>query len=77
MQITITLFGQLTEIVGDTTLQLGNVADTDELQQKIQVLYPAFINTRYAIAIDRQIVTANTAITDKTMVALLPPFSGG
>ena len=77
MPINITLFGQLAEIVGNTTLQLNNITNTNELQAEMQLLYPAFANARYAIAIDRQIVSENTTITDKTMVALLPPFSGG
>ena len=35
------------------------------------------INVKYRIAIDKKIITSNTAITETSDIALLPPFSGG
>ena len=76
MAVTIILFGQLADITG-SVLSLDNVADTDSLVQKLNKLYPALANKKYAVAVDKQVVNKNISLTDSNTVALLPPFSGG
>jgi molybdopterin converting factor small subunit len=39
--------------------------------------YPELAATKYVIAVDKQVITENTVLSKKSMVALLPPFSGG
>lgn len=56
---------------------MENVSDTDDLVGKLNQLYPALANKKYIIAVDKQVVTGNTALTNSNVVALLPPFSGG
>ena len=76
MPINIIVFGQLADITGNT-LSLDNVADTDSLVRKLNQLYPPLANKKYAVAVDRQVVNKNILLTDNSIVALLPPFSGG
>jgi molybdopterin converting factor small subunit len=76
MPVNIIVFGQLADITGNT-LSLDNVADTDGLVQKLNKLYPALANKKYAVAVDKQVVNKNILLTDSNTVALLPPFSGG
>lgn len=76
MQISITTFGRLTELTASTIIA-ENVTDTAMLQQVLIQKYPVLLNTKYAIAIDKKIVSDNTAINETSIVALLPPFSGG
>jgi len=76
MAINIILFGQLSEIAG-SSLSLKNVTDTDNLVKELHNLYPALSDAKYVIAINKKMVTENTAITENSTVALLPPFSGG
>ena len=77
MTTTILLFGQLTDIAGTDSLIVEAVVDTDRLITKLQQSYPALLNSKYVIAVDKNIIAGNTLLTDKSTVALLPPFSGG
>lgn len=71
------LFGQLKEIAGTGFLQIDSIHDTDELRLKMQSLFPRMATMKYAIAVNKKIVSGNTIITPESSVALLPPFSGG
>jgi len=75
--ITIRFFGQLTEITGRPTLEKEDSVDTDELIRLLEQQYPALKESRYKIAVNRNIVQSNTALQAGAEVALLPPFSGG
>ena len=77
MPVKITLFGQLTDITGSSAIDVGNASDTDGLVSAVNKLYPSMAGVKYRIAIDKKIITGNTAITDESTIALLPPFSGG
>ena len=76
MPVNIIIFGKLTDIIGNS-LTLDNVADTDQLVKTLNKLYPALADKKYVIAVDKQVVSTNTTLTNKNTVALLPPFSGG
>lgn len=71
------LFGQLTDIAGHHTLQLEEVADTDQLVQAVHARYPAMGAIKYMVAVDKKIIQENTPLNSLTSVALLPAFSGG
>ena len=76
MPINIIIFGQLADIAG-SSLALENIADTNSLVKELHILYPALANAKYAIAVDKKVVNENTRLTENSIVALLPPFSGG
>ncbi|MBD0279534.1 MAG: MoaD/ThiS family protein [Flavisolibacter sp.] len=77
MATKIILFGQLAEIAGNSNLVLEDVADTNELLQKLQSCYPALAHSKYRVAVDKKMISENTTLSNDTTVALLPPFSGG
>jgi len=72
----IILFGRLVDIAGSSVL-VGDVADTDSLINALHNTYPALAQAKYVIAVDKQVITSNTLLNEKSVVALLPPFSGG
>ena len=76
MSVKVILFGKLADIVGNS-VSVAKVADTDSLVAALQKDYPALTNAKYVIAVDKQIINENTALNKNSMVALLPPFSGG
>lgn len=76
MSVKIILFGKLADIAGGS-VSVDNVADTDSLVDSLNKRYPELATTKYVIAVDKQLVTENTVLSKKSMVALLPPFSGG
>jgi len=77
MQLTILFFGQLTDITGEASIQLEDIADTAALAILLHQKFPALANSKYAIAVDKKVINSNTILTQNCTVALLPPFSGG
>ena len=75
--MTIKFFGQLTDIVGSNSIEMKDAANTDELVQQLQVKYPALVNSKYKVAVNRNIIQLNTFLNQEAEIALLPPFSGG
>ena len=76
MSVKIILFGKLADLAGGS-VSLDNVADTDGLIIALHKDYPALNNAKYVIAVDKQVIKENTVLNKNSMVALLPPFSGG
>ena len=76
MTLNIIIFGRLTDIAGNS-LALENIADTNNLVKELHILYPGLADAKYVIAVDKQLIKENTVLNKKSMVALLPPFSGG
>lgn len=77
MQVTILTFGQITEITGSSKVCLQHITDTDSLQQQLQQQYPQLQQIKYAIAVDKKLISGNTALTEGSIIAVMPPFSGG
>ena len=76
MSIHIILFGRLADIAGNSVF-INDVADTDSLINALHNTYPALAEAKYVIAVNKQVVASNTLLHENTVVALLPPFSGG
>ena len=77
MRVKVLIFGQLTDITGESEIYLNKVSNRDELINKLVQKYPALAGSKYAIAVDKKVISQNTKLTDECTVALLPPFSGG
>jgi len=77
MPIQVMIFGQLSDIVNSHELTLTGIPDTNGLVSELNNRYPLLAGSRYVMAVNRQTVTANTVLDDDSIVALLPPFSGG
>ena len=73
----IIIFGQLTDITGQQNLIINDVNDTDQLVEKLNTMYPAIAGAKFVIAVNKQVVSENTILSNNSTVALLPPFSGG
>ena len=76
MSVKIILFGKLADIAG-SSVSVAKVVDTDSLIEALHKDYPALSSVKYVIAVDKQVINENTALSKNSMVALLPPFSGG
>ena len=76
MSIHIILFGRLADIAGSSVF-LDDVADTDSLMSTLHNNFPALAESKYVIAVDKQVITSNTSLNENSVVALLPPYSGG
>jgi molybdopterin synthase sulfur carrier subunit len=76
MSIHIILFGRLADIAGNS-VSVNGVSDTDSLVKTLHKNYPELANAKYVIAVNKQVVNQNTSLNADSVVALLPPFSGG
>jgi sulfur-carrier protein len=71
------VFGQLVDLIGNNCFEVADVNDTDTLIQQLQLKYPALTNSKYRVAVNRNIIQSNTSLQHDAEIALLPPFSGG
>lgn len=76
MPINIIIFGQLSEVLGES-LELQDIGDTDRLTVVLNEKYPELSGMKYMMAVDKKLVTENTLLANNNTVALLPAFSGG
>ena len=76
MSVKIILFGKLADIAA-SSVAVDDVADTNSLVNVLHKQYPALAATKYLIAVDKQVIKENTVLNSNSIVALLPPFSGG
>jgi sulfur-carrier protein len=77
MSINVIAFGRLIDIVGKGQLTIHDATDTNQVLAQLQEKFPALAEAPFIIAVDKQIVHDNTALTGNNTVALLPPFAGG
>ena len=77
MEIKILAFGQIAELVGASEFLIADVQDTDALKAWLATNYPAIQNIAFAVSVDKKKVVENTSLSQDSIVALLPPFSGG
>ncbi|MBV6479181.1 MAG: hypothetical protein HGGPFJEG_01942 [Ignavibacteria bacterium] len=77
MEINILAFGQVAEITGKTNWSVPYVKDTGELRVLLEKSYPRLQSIEFAIAVNKKLISDNSELNDKDVVALLPPFSGG
>jgi len=75
--INLLAFGIVAEKAGSSRLSISGVTDTEQLLEALFQQHPALRELRFAIAVNRKIVHANTPLQPDSEVALLPPFSGG
>jgi len=77
LEVQVLLFGRLTELTGQHSLRIGDVADTDAIRKELTAAYPDLAQLRYQIAVNQSIIHGNAPLSDGMTVALMPPFSGG
>lgn len=77
MKVNVLSFGQVADIINTSSFNMSNVADIDTLKQLLEDKFPQLKEINYAIAVDKKVATRNVVLQDKSVVALLPPFSGG
>jgi molybdopterin synthase sulfur carrier subunit len=77
MNVSVLFFGQITDITRCSRMVFNDIADTDQLDERLHAAYPMLKQIKYVVTVDRKIIRENVVLLDNTEVALLPPFSGG
>jgi len=70
-------FGQLSEIVGDSTKTLNNFSDVNSLQENLFQEFPSLKKATFRLAVNNLITNENLLLNDSDEIAFLPPFAGG
>ena len=76
MSLKVIMFGRLADIAGNS-VSVNDVSDTNSLVTVLHKNYPALTETKYVVAVNKQVIKGNTSLDKNSEVALLPPFSGG
>ena len=76
MEINVLVFGQFRDLIGEQ-LSIEDMQDTDALVLFLHEKYPALLEQKYMLAVDKTLVVKNIPLTNESMVALMPAFSGG
>jgi sulfur-carrier protein len=77
MEIKIMVFGQLKEAFGSDSISIENIEDSTQLTDALLLQYPQLKDLSFRIAIDKNLIYTQTPISSSSIIALLPPFSGG
>jgi molybdopterin converting factor small subunit len=77
MRIKILLFGQLKERLGADFIEIEAAMDSDMLIDKLKSEFPVLSDISFRVAVDKNLVSEKVVLSEKSEVALLPPFSGG
>ncbi|EMR03673.1 MoaD/ThiS family protein [Cesiribacter andamanensis] len=77
MEVNILAFGRIAELTAAREWKMQGVRSTEEVRQQLEATYPALQGMRYALALNKKIITADTPLSEGAELALLPPFSGG
>jgi len=75
MNIKIIAFGQIAEITGKQLA--AEATDTAILRTWLLEKFPALGQKKYAIAVNKKVVTDTVQLNENDEVALMPPYSGG
>jgi molybdopterin synthase sulfur carrier subunit len=77
MKISILPFGKLADILSTQEWEMAGVTTAGEVRLQLETKFPALKGMRYLIAVDKKIVKDDSLLGEGSVVALLPPFSGG
>lgn len=75
--IKILFFGQLSEQLGISSLNMDGVNTSDQIIHNLKNQYPILKHQTFQIALDKEIINENTPIKYDQVLALLPPYAGG
>jgi molybdopterin synthase sulfur carrier subunit len=58
-------------------LVFTDVQDTDSLKQRLEERFSGLRELNYIMAVNKEIIQGKISLIDESIVALLPPYSGG
>jgi molybdopterin synthase sulfur carrier subunit len=77
MPIKVITFGRIRDLTGSGEILFAEVPDTDQLIQQLHAKYPGLKGSPYIMAVDKEVISGNTNLSGESIVAILPPYSGG
>lgn len=75
--VTVLFFGPLAELTATHSITLPDCTSTTDLHQRLLLQFPLLADKKFAVAVNKELVQEDVALTAGSEVAILPPFSGG
>ena len=76
-QIQVLTFGVIVDITGKRNFMMNDIDSTEALVKILEEQYPLLKTLQYAIAVDKEVIQQHKSLNNNSIVAILPPFSGG
>ena len=73
----IRFFGQLTDLTKTEKVLIEDIRDTNMMINTIIEMYPALATATFKVALNNKLVNDNIEIAENSIIAFMPPFSGG
>tara|TARA_B110000495_G_C22810952_1_gene473428 strand:- start:562 stop:801 length:240 start_codon:yes stop_codon:yes gene_type:complete len=79
MTIKIKFFGVLAGIAStnETSFEIPTETNSDAIKEHFESIFTGFKNQQYQLALNQQLLNANSKVGDGDEIAFLPPFAGG
>ncbi len=77
MKVKVMFFGVLTEAAGTNSEEFEGVNNLVDLKEAVESRFPKVAEYSYKAAVNEQLTSANTELSDNDEIALLPPYAGG
>jgi sulfur-carrier protein len=71
------VYGRITDILHNMEMDARDLPDTEQLKNRLVLLFPALAGIHFAIAVNNRIVGEKFPLKQQDVISLLPPFSGG
>lgn len=77
MNVKILSFGKIADLLPAAQWDMTEVETVQDVRDQLEKQFPELRGLRYLIAVDKKIADDAMALAENSVVALLPPFSGG
>lgn len=75
--ITIKIFGQLTDVIGQNSVELDHRPNVAEVRALLCEKYPLLSSKKFNVALANKIASDDVLLPEDAVIYLLPPYSGG
>ena len=76
-KIEIRFFGQLTDLTKSEVIFLEDLSDTEQVKKRVLELYPSLAITTFMMALNNTMIKEKMNVDANSVIAFMPPFSGG
>ncbi len=77
MNIQILSFGKIADLLPQAEWAMNGVQTVGDVRAQLEKQFPELKGMHYLIAVDKKMATDTDLLAENSVVALLPPFSGG
>lgn len=77
MEIKVLFFGEIQQSTKQSEILFKDVFSSNQLNEKIQLLFPDLKTKSYRIAVNKSLINIDTELKNGDILAFLPPFAGG